>query len=449
MKARRITPESRIAVLGAGCAGLTCAEFLRLRGAKQVTVFEASDRAGGKVWSVPYEGAPAGGRGLFEAGTVFFVPGPVWSHVLSRYGVSTEIAPMPSVRIADLSRGRIRHPLAVSGGWSVFQRLIQTGRFLRMLERYGPLMDQKPGLQAHARPDVAIPAGEWFTQAGMPFVRQVLLPIAGGAQFGPGLDQVPALYVIRLLTLLRRYPLVNQLRLAMPQLRAGHDTVWRRVAQAHGVRFREAVQRLRRLTDGTVEVETTNGGYRFDAVISTLPPGKLAAIADFSDAERVPWSRVRTLSRVVLTARVSGLPPRVFHAPRFQDDGSIPPAHPYLQYEIDPGCGWMTFHPFLDGGRTVADAEAACRDVVARLGGRLESIEHRALIPEWFPHFGEQEVRDGLYDLLESTQGGGNLWHASELFSGISVPHATEYARQLVGRMLPDTAEDLTGSPLR
>ena len=223
MKARPITPESRIAVLGAGCAGLTCAEFLRLRGAKQVTVFEASDRAGGKVWSVPYEGAPAGGRGLFEAGTVFFVPGPVWSHVLSRYGVSKEIAPMPSVRIADLSRGRIRHPLAVSGGWSVMQRLIQTGRFLRMLERYGPVMDQKPGLQAHARPDLAMAAGEWFTQAGMPFVRQVLLPIAGGAQFGPQLDQVPALYVIRLLTLLRRYPLVNQLRLAMPQLRAGHE----------------------------------------------------------------------------------------------------------------------------------------------------------------------------------------------------------------------------------
>jgi monoamine oxidase len=58
----------RVVVVGAGFAGLAAADALRAGGA-EVTVLEARDRVGGRVWSVPFAGAVA------ERGAEFILPG--------------------------------------------------------------------------------------------------------------------------------------------------------------------------------------------------------------------------------------------------------------------------------------------------------------------------------------------------------------------------------------
>ncbi len=59
----------RVGVIGAGFAGLAAADALLAAGA-DVTVFEARDRVGGRVWSVPFgEGA------VVERGAEFILPG--------------------------------------------------------------------------------------------------------------------------------------------------------------------------------------------------------------------------------------------------------------------------------------------------------------------------------------------------------------------------------------
>jgi monoamine oxidase len=59
----------RVGVIGAGFAGLAAADALRAGGA-EVTVLEARDRVGGRVWSVPFgEGA------VIERGAEFILPG--------------------------------------------------------------------------------------------------------------------------------------------------------------------------------------------------------------------------------------------------------------------------------------------------------------------------------------------------------------------------------------
>ena len=59
----------RVAVIGAGFAGLAAVDALRAGGA-EVTVLEARDRVGGRVWSVPFgEGA------VVERGAEFILPG--------------------------------------------------------------------------------------------------------------------------------------------------------------------------------------------------------------------------------------------------------------------------------------------------------------------------------------------------------------------------------------
>jgi monoamine oxidase len=58
---------TRVVVVGAGFAGLAAADTLRAEGA-EVTVFEARDRVGGRVWSVPFAG------GVVERGAEFILP---------------------------------------------------------------------------------------------------------------------------------------------------------------------------------------------------------------------------------------------------------------------------------------------------------------------------------------------------------------------------------------
>ena len=59
----------RVGVIGAGFAGLAAADALRAGGA-EVTVLEARDRVGGRVWSVPFsDGA------VIERGAEFILPG--------------------------------------------------------------------------------------------------------------------------------------------------------------------------------------------------------------------------------------------------------------------------------------------------------------------------------------------------------------------------------------
>ena len=59
---------TRVVVVGAGFAGLAAADELRAAGI-EVTVLEARDRVGGRVWSVPFAGS------VVERGAEFILPG--------------------------------------------------------------------------------------------------------------------------------------------------------------------------------------------------------------------------------------------------------------------------------------------------------------------------------------------------------------------------------------
>ena len=72
----------RVGVIGAGFAGLAAADALRADGA-EVTVLEARDRVGGRVWSVPF-----GDGAVVERGAEFILPGYESMNALAaRFGI--------------------------------------------------------------------------------------------------------------------------------------------------------------------------------------------------------------------------------------------------------------------------------------------------------------------------------------------------------------------------
>jgi monoamine oxidase len=73
---------NRVGIIGAGFAGLAAADALRAGGA-EVTVLEARDRVGGRVWSVPF-----GDGAVVERGAEFILPGyDAMNALAARFGI--------------------------------------------------------------------------------------------------------------------------------------------------------------------------------------------------------------------------------------------------------------------------------------------------------------------------------------------------------------------------
>lgn len=81
----------RVVVVGAGFAGLAAADALR-RGGAEVTVLEARERVGGRVWSVPF-----GPRGaIVERGAEFILPGyEAMEELAARFGIPLALKGTP------------------------------------------------------------------------------------------------------------------------------------------------------------------------------------------------------------------------------------------------------------------------------------------------------------------------------------------------------------------
>jgi phytoene dehydrogenase-like protein len=101
--------SERVAVVGAGLAGLAAAEAL-LRAGRDVVVLEARDRVGGRVWSRRLDNGAT-----VEMGAEFVLPGnTVLEETAARLGLSLREKGMAYGRRDPRARVEIRHATARS-----------------------------------------------------------------------------------------------------------------------------------------------------------------------------------------------------------------------------------------------------------------------------------------------------------------------------------------------
>lgn len=141
----------RVVVIGAGFAGLAAADALRAGGA-EVTVLEARDRVGGRVWSVPFgEGA------VVERGAEFILPGyDVMEGLAARFGIPMVLKGTPYGRRVPVGEETVSE----AGLESAFERI---GRGVapgtKSVADAVEALDLEPRLAALIRTRVAISNG--------------------------------------------------------------------------------------------------------------------------------------------------------------------------------------------------------------------------------------------------------------------------------------------------
>ncbi|MBD2344783.1 NAD(P)-binding protein [Anabaena subtropica] len=423
-------PSTRIGIVGAGCAGLTAAEELRDLGYKNLTIIDTKNRVGGKTYSIRYGDTTPQSRGIYEGGTVWILPSPLYKKYKKRYGISPNYRLMPPVQVFDLATGRVSSPFLIKSKSSLLSRLRQLKTFFQELGKYTRYDD--PGYLNPIYRAMNESSPQWFAKQDLDFIREALIPIANAAQFGHLEENISIAYVIRLLALLNRCSLPKKLLLNMPQLQEGNQDLWNRIGATHNLCLGQTIKRFSR--GKKILLETFSNQWEFDHLIWTAPVDEFLRVADASPEESDIFSRVREIKRAVITCRVEGLTPGIFYCVKNTANNPLPPSYPLAIYEVDRGSKIYNFYPFMDETTTVEELKNNVVDLVKRLGGTEVKLLGEPLIWKWFSHFSSQDLENGIYERLEMLQGCDNTYFSNELTAGVSVPYGMEYAADLVQR---------------
>jgi cytochrome P450/thioesterase domain-containing protein/protoporphyrinogen oxidase/acyl carrier protein len=416
------TPPTRtVAVVGAGPAGLSVARELERAGHRAI-VLEALPDVGGKCESVDIDGR------VYDLG----------GHVCTtQYENVAQLAVELGVATEDTTPHRV---YAIDRGESVpqsaafFQR-DPFGRYAALREAEFPQIAEV-GL-AHSARALARPVSEWLADHGLESMAESLATGYTAAGYGYLARDLPALYFVK-------YAEMTGLLSARAELLGhpgsftivgGFKGLWEKVAAGlNDVRCGVTITSIERDADrdtGGVRIRTDRGEVVADDLVLTVPIDQFLPVIDATPDELDLAARVRHLDYYTTVVSATGLPRSAFH---LIDEYTLPdaePGHPVAFHHRYPDRDVYACYSYgADGvdGQHVVDR---LREDVRRIGGELGEV-HTQRRWRFLPHFGSDDLRDGVYDRIEHLQGRNHTYHAGSLPAYELVECNVAYSRQLV-----------------
>lgn len=438
--------QPRIAIIGAGPAGMSAAWFLKQNGYRHVRVFEKLERVGGKCLSFHYEGRQfdmaahemlAGYGDVMDIANALKVPTTGYQNVLVYDRVSRRYMDMMTA--------------TQSGGYSKLEIIWASLRYTWMLlTRYGKF--SHPGSGFGGVPaDLLQPLSSWLKQQRLEALTETMLFVMKVQGFGR-LDQIAAAYFVKFQGL--RNWLSNVLHVAgliqsWPRVfKHGFPSLWDAVAQQVDVQLGckiTAIHRQPRPGGNAIGVEIEFGGQRepeqFDHIILACPLDlqTLSELGlDTGAQERRLLEKVCYVEFVTTACRVEGVPAGVV--------GTIP-LPPLLNYtgyiKIFDDSDMAIFFNLAptenyDPAEILERTRAQLAELPAYRGTPAALIaEHSQQGWRYFPHVSLTEMSAGFYDQLESLQGFRQTFYSGSLLAFETVGNTVAYSRGLVNRYFP------------
>ncbi|MEP4485539.1 MAG: FAD-dependent oxidoreductase [Halioglobus sp.] len=437
--------QPRIAIVGAGPAGLSAAWYLRKNGYTNVEIYEKLERVGGKCLSFEYEGK------MYDLAAHEMLAG--YTDVMA---IAKELN-VPSegrqnVLVYDSQYGEYLDILQASkaGGYGLFQIGWASIRYTwKLLTSYRKISRPGSGL-AGCPPELLKPIDSWLAEQRLEALRETFLYVMKVQGYGR-LDEIPAAYLVKfqglrnwvsnvlhVLSLIQYWPRVFS---------NGFQSLWDAVAATMNPHLNSEIEAIhRRPKKGTniigIEIQFADGtSEEFDELIITCPmdlPTLEGLGLDIRDQERNLFDKVIYQEFVTTACLTEGLPTGVT---------ATIPVPELMNYS-----GYIKIHE--DSDMNVFFTPATGKDydqaeVFRRIQEQVASApEYKGVSPrvikehmqhgwQYFPHVSLTNYAAGFYDSVESLQGFSHTFYAGSLLAFETVGNTVAYTHELIDNYFP------------
>lgn len=404
----------RIAIIGAGAAGLTAAETLKAKGYQNITIIEKAAVAGGKCRTVSYEGRNYElGAGIIAGSNTTIL------RLAEKAKIKLQPMAYGDFNFYDLETGQlcaVNSPLKdrLAFWWQLLLK------YRRLCHKYQPI--KSAGI-AGMHPDLFINFADWAKENHLELVQKNLECVFTGFGYGYW-EEIPAAYVLKYYNweALKAY-----LRKGIYTIPTGIQTLWKTIAKAHRVRYNTQIQQIKR-TD-LVKITTENQELTFDVLLVACPLDNALSFLDSSDIEKKLFSKIKYNDYQTYACTIEGFPQQTGFIPNhFQ---ATKKGHPVLWYKRYSDTNIYTMYVLGDWKMTEREITHNIKKSIQKLGGRLTKI-HSISRWKYFPHVTTEELQNGFYEKLDRLQGQNHTYYIGELPTFSMVEMTAAYAAELV-----------------
>jgi predicted NAD/FAD-binding protein len=444
---------ARIAIIGAGPAGLSVAHFLRKKGYSRTTIFEQNAQAGGKCISLTVDGKS------FDLGANYVTGSYTIVQELARK-LGADLYTEGGVKSYDIRTKKFRSVFrAVIGESSFFSVAWQSLKYIWKRWRLNSIISSDhPGYRnIAAHPELCQPFEGWLEQNGL----KDLTPLfeAPVTLMGYGrLTRTPAAYVLTYLPVTTFLELigasVSTSILGYPKrFTEGFQRFLERLSwtfDSDAIKLNTRVTGIRRGQHIVVEyalvsnsAAETKGRMEFDYLFMCVPlyMGALSPIlTDMSEAEKKLFRQVTYDPFVITTYKMPHC--EVFTAGVFM----LPEpkmGKPFVVNRQFADCDYITLYTRSPVGEPVdkdAILEANKTFIKECLDLDLcDPFTYNEFV--YFPHVTTEAMASGFYDHLEDLQGQNNTFFAGGLMNFELVETIMNYSKHLIDKNFPKVSK--------
>ncbi len=422
--------DSKIAIIGAGIAGLTAAHTLRKLGYDNITIFEASDRIGGKIHSIEKDGS------IYELGAIYSLDShKVITSLAKEYNLTFDNQCKTTLYFSDGSQ--ITPINLLMAKFSILKIIKGMLRFFILRQKSKSL--KNPGL-FDIDPELQMDFKSLLKKHGAEILIPLLNPMSLSYCYGP-LDKIPALYLMKFIvtgvSVLVKDQINSTFGLKLSVVKTfngGFQNLLIEIAKNFNVKLKKKVTRIDRdVTEKEIKINITCDNYKetFDTVIISSMPNHTMEFLSMINEEKEILTRVR-----------------YYHFHEFMFRGHVPLKEAGLFFESDyhrkPGTPTFAsmypekniYQSFQMGSKelTVDDLKTRIIETVEMLGGSIdEFVMHK--VYDYFPHFSVNDLKElQPYNRLETMQGKNGTFYVGSLFNMEGAEQSAEYAQYLINK---------------
>ncbi len=414
--------SDRIAVVGAGAAGISAAHYLREKGYSNVVVFEERNRVGGKCSTVKIDSH------YYDMGAVF---------TTSSYTEVIALAKQFDIKLDELEGQdpavilRPNHSQFEAMSMSErSQLLVAASEYLFRLQKMESNLIFSPGFE-NLRPDLMVPFSQWIKENS---ISSETLEFFFGFTFTPFgygySSEVPAAYAIKYYEQKLVSSLIQQSS-HLKKVNPGYQFLWEKVATNMNIQLNSSIEKINRVRSiEPIEIIFKDKSVeKFNSIIFTCPLEVVAKLLDCTAEETTLFNSCKYYNyHSIAIETPKGFPSTGFLPANYRRERE---SHPLCWLKRWDKQNIAIFYALTDKDENIQNVANVVKADLKSHGWKLGDVRV-ANTWKYFPHFTTADLQNKIYDKLNGLQGEEGIFIGGEIMNFSTVELTTRFSKSLI-----------------